>query len=153
MDNFDAEAGLPSLEEEEVGEEGGEGGGDVPVDVINRGRRSRKISMIERGRYATPSPFRNNYVDVRVENSIIHYTLYTVHSLPYLYTILYNITTVWGGVLVVDDNNANLVDNALLCRGMRWMTTGQAMRDPGEVQSPSLWSSRTTGWAPACPPV
>jgi len=68
VDNFDAEAGLPSLEEEEVGEEGEEGNGGVnpALDVHNRGRRSRKISMVERGRYAGgPSPFRNNFVDVR----------------------------------------------------------------------------------------
>ena len=68
VDNFDAEAGLPSLEEE-VGEEGEEGNGGVnpSLDVNNRGRRSRKISMVERGRYAGgPSPFRNNFVDVRV---------------------------------------------------------------------------------------
>lgn len=69
VDNFDADAGLPSLEEEEVGQEEGEEGGGVnpSLDVNNRGRRTRKISMVERGRYAGgPSPFRNNFVDVRV---------------------------------------------------------------------------------------
>ena len=70
VDSFDAEAGLPSLEEE-VGEGGEEGGGgeNTSIEVTNRGRRSRKISMVERGRYASargPSPFRNNFVDVRV---------------------------------------------------------------------------------------
>ena len=69
VDSFDAEAGLPSLEEEEVGGGGGEeGGGGVnpAIDVNSIGRRSRKISMVERGRYAGASPFRNSFVDVRV---------------------------------------------------------------------------------------
>jgi len=69
VDNFDAETGLPSLEEEEVGDGGGESrlGGKPVLDVSTQGRRARKISMVERGRYAgsCPSPFRNSFVDVR----------------------------------------------------------------------------------------